>query len=127
MAGVDLLEIQMDSVRYFETDAHKLSAVFGNGREVVVRGCMRDAERLLSARGFVRIHRSHVVNVAHVIAYTDTEVTMDDGTTLPLNRSRLSVLESALRKHAMVIATSARCADAVASRSMSLVAGVRGA
>ncbi|MGL5173375.1 MAG: LytTR family DNA-binding domain-containing protein [Olsenella sp.] len=115
MAGVDLLEIHMDSVRYFETEAHKLSAVFGGGHEVVVRGCMRDAERLLAARGFVRIHRSHVVNVAHVVAYTCDDVTLDDGTTLPLNRSRLSVLESALRKQNV----------AAASSAMSMVAGAR--
>lgn len=64
----------------------------------LVRETMKGMERELDPDRFVRIHRSAIVRVARVAAleprgHGDHDVVLDDGTRLPLSRSRREELE----------------------------------
>jgi two-component system LytT family response regulator len=68
------------------------------GRIMVSRK-LKDVEEGLDPRMFLRIHRSHVVNLAHVaelIRSTQTLVRMADGTELPVARDRKEAVKAAL-------------------------------
>ncbi len=63
----------------------------------LIRGTMAAWERRLSPFGFVRIHRSRLVNPARVMACRvtasgDMEITLDDGRALPGSRRHRAVL-----------------------------------
>lgn len=62
------------------------------GRVLTVRGTMRDAEALLTVAGFARVHRSLIVNSAHVAAIDPRgrTVRMDDGTELPVGAAYMA-------------------------------------
>lgn len=57
------------------------------GRVIMVRATMHEAEALLSPVGFARIHRSLIVNRAHLATVSVREVCLMDGTRLPLGHA----------------------------------------
>ncbi|WP_395644516.1 LytTR family DNA-binding domain-containing protein [Terricaulis sp.] len=66
----------------------------------LVRGTLATWEAKLAARGFVRVHRSRLVNRAHVSAVKptpsgDVELTLSDGRTLAGSRRYRTALEAA--------------------------------
>lgn len=61
-----------------------------------VRYNLSDYERELAQDGFFRIHRGYLVSLAHVKSIGKNEVTMDDGTALPVSRSKEKELKEAL-------------------------------
>lgn len=56
-------------------------------RVAMVRMTMREAERQLGSLGFVRIHRSAIVNRSAVAATAAEAVRLDDGSVLPVGKA----------------------------------------
>lgn len=61
-----------------------------------VRGNMSDYEERLSSEGFFRIHRSYLVPLAKIERISGKEVIMEDGTALPISRSKVNSLKDML-------------------------------
>lgn len=57
------------------------------GQSYLHRQKLADIESELDSGRFVRIHRSYIVNLAHVKSYNGRSVIMTDGAELPLSRS----------------------------------------
>ncbi len=67
------------------------------GTRYLIRRSMKSLERLLSGRGFVRVHRSAIVNADRVREIRSRRtVVLDDGTELPISRSRSRTVAEAL-------------------------------
>ncbi len=61
--------------------------VEGQPKPSVVLMSMKKMEERLADRHFMRIHKSHIVNLSHVSEVTKTLVTMSDGRTVPVGDS----------------------------------------
>jgi two-component system, LytTR family, response regulator len=64
---------------------------FTSGRKMLVIKTLKEYEELLDNCGFVRVHKSHLINVQHVKSYTRGEggaVTMSDGTIVDVSRRK---------------------------------------
>lgn len=61
-----------------------------------VRYNLSDYEKELAQDGFFRVHRGYLVSLAHVKSIGKNEVTMGDGTALPVSRSKEKELKEAL-------------------------------
>ena len=61
-----------------------------------VRGNMSNYEARLTPNGFFRIHRSYLVSLARVERISGKEIHMEDGTVLPVSRSKEAKLREAL-------------------------------
>lgn len=61
-----------------------------------VRGNIRDYERDLSNDGFFRIHRGYIVALSRIKHILNSNVIMDDDTSLPVSRSRKTQLKNIL-------------------------------
>jgi two-component system LytT family response regulator len=76
-------------------------ALHARGRRWLLRESMDALEARLAGAGFVRVHRSALVNVARVRelqrAGGETLVRMDDGARVPVSRRRRAALARALR------------------------------
>lgn len=62
-----------------------------NGSEILVARTLKEFEVALAAKGFVRIHHSHLVNLKHITRYIRGEggqVVMSDGVTVMVSRRR---------------------------------------
>ena len=62
----------------------------------VVRYNMGDYENELREDGFFRIHRGYLVSLGHVQSIGKGELTLDEGTVLPVSRSKEKELKDAL-------------------------------
>lgn len=96
--GVARLEI--DEVLWGEPapSGSRLKTINGS---VLLRQSLADLESLLTPRGFVRVHRTYLVNSDHIrevigSASRDGQVRLAGGATLPVSRRRRAALDSAL-------------------------------
>lgn len=78
----------VNSIRYFEVKGHQVTAFFGDSEERV-SGTMNEYEKRLKDVGFIRIHKSFLVNFRFIESVGKTTVTLTDGTALLLSRNRV--------------------------------------
>lgn len=78
----------MKSIKYFEVNGHNVTAFFDENEERVF-GTMKEYEERLKDVGFIRIHKSFLVNFRFIESVGKTTVTLTDGTALLLSRNRV--------------------------------------
>lgn len=79
--------VQPVRIRYIEVSSHKLSIHLLN-ESFVTNGNLKDIEESFYTYGFIKIHQSFLVNFRFINYIKRNEVILDNGTTLPLSRSR---------------------------------------
>lgn len=95
-SGRDYYYIPYGEILYFESEGRKIRVVAGGGEKVFYGG-IRNLEKKLP-KEFFPIHRSYVVNKAHVARYAYETVEMDSGAVLQISRAyRKQVRERLLR------------------------------
>lgn len=62
---------------------------------IVARSTMKDLLAALPVAGFVRIHKSFVINLRHIARIATDAVTMSDSTRLPISRTYRNALKHA--------------------------------
>ena len=79
----------VNSIRYFEVKGHQVTAFFDETEERV-SGTMNEYEERLKDVGFIRIHKSFLVNFRFIESVGKNNVTLTDGTALLLSRNRVA-------------------------------------
>ena len=72
------------------------------GRTVLVSKTLVDFEDLLHDLGFLRVHKTHLVNIDHVKSLEkngDAKIILDDGSMIPVSRRRKAVVLQVLSKY----------------------------
>ena len=90
-----ITKIRVDEILYFESSLHTITAHTVE-RGYSFRGTIKGIEDNFRSSGFFRIHKSLVVNLAHIRKVTSGAVTLIDGTRLDLSRLRAAALYEAL-------------------------------
>ena len=85
-AGTEILNI--NDIIYAEVYQHSTSFVIRRGRQLVSAMQLNELESKLGTQGFFRCHRSYLVNMRHISKISQTELTLSDGSTVPLSRHR---------------------------------------
>jgi two-component system LytT family response regulator len=85
-------------VSWFEADGDYVAAHAGSARHLLHLSLSR-LEARLDPRQFVRVHRTHIVNLHHVRAFRrdergNLEAELLDGTRVPVSRARAQELRS---------------------------------
>ena len=77
-------------ILYFESSGRKISIHLRDRDNKIFYGKLSDVERYLSDGKipFLRIHQSYLVNYHHIQSRTKTEVTLTNGTKLPISEDR---------------------------------------
>ena len=94
-SGASIVPIPVDSIVRFEAWGDYVTAYTAKSRHMLHLSLNRLEERLDPAR-FVRVHRTHIVNIAHVVAFRRQDkalvAEMSDGARVAVNRSTARVL-----------------------------------
>jgi hypothetical protein len=89
--GKRLIRVPLDEIAAAHAAGNYVEFLLVDGRRPLARKPLRDALRELGDQGFVRTHRSWLVNVGHVRGLTavgagDFELELDIGVSVPLSR-----------------------------------------
>lgn len=88
---------QVKNILRCAADGNYSYVFFADGSKLLVAKTLRELEELLLPHGFERIHKSHLINLEHLIRYHNRlsgEVEMSDGAILPLaQRKKAQLLE----------------------------------
>lgn len=83
-----LFRVKLKDIYYFVSDDHYVTIV-GLKDPIRYRNKIGDLEEELSERKeFIRIHRSHIVNLRYATAVEKNVLVLEDGTRLPINKNR---------------------------------------
>ena len=96
--GGQSCDIAIDEIRYFKVDVRVVTVHYGKSEVFEFYSSMGKLENLLCSKGFIRTHRSALVNTAFVKRATYQEVVMQDGTTLPVGRNYWKDLKEVVQK-----------------------------
>ena len=88
-----IIETPISSILYIESQRHKvkLFVQLPNSRKVgayALSGSIGKMEEDLADKGFLRVHKSYLVNMAHIHRYTCHQVDLDNGMSLKSSAAR---------------------------------------
>jgi two-component system LytT family response regulator len=98
--GVDEIHyVDLDHVVRLEASSNYTEIFLTGGKKHLVSRTLKDFEEQLSGAGFFRVHKAHLINIAHVDRYVRQDggyILMKDGTSIPVSRPRRDELLRAL-------------------------------
>jgi DNA-binding LytR/AlgR family response regulator len=96
--GRKMTKIFLDSIICLESQKDHIKIVTGN-EIFTTRGTMSYYEQWLPKNEFSRVHRSYIVSVAKIKAYTEDDVEMNDGKIIPVGELYRKTFREVLQKH----------------------------
>lgn len=75
------VSIPLHQILYLEANQHTV-LVHTTGRDYTTYATLAELEERLESKGFLRIHKSYLVNMAHLSKYQSQEAVLSDGTRL---------------------------------------------
>lgn len=94
--GKKLINCFVDDIYYVEAELKNVH-IHQHIGEFIVHMPFSKVEELLSSEHFLKIHRSYLVNCKHVAEIGNSELTLKNGSTLPVSKYRINeVLNSYL-------------------------------
>jgi len=69
-------KIILSDILYFESQGNDVKIVLKNEEKIITKNKMTDLEISLSDKGFVRLHRSFLINPKYVTAFSNSELTL---------------------------------------------------
>lgn len=87
-----LSKIKLADILYFESYMRTLSVCYKKDKRDSFTGKISDLEECLADGGFVRIHKSYLVNLEYVRNIFKDTVTLENGEELPLSRHKSKYL-----------------------------------
>ena len=85
--GASFRKVLLNEILLAETEENYVRLRLISKRTMLVRMTLTDFFAQLPEHQFTRIHRCYIASLAHVAQATVEEITLDDGTTVPLSRS----------------------------------------
>ena len=85
----DIINLPLDDVLYMEAQLHNVIAhminASGDSQEYRFYSTFSDVEKQLAPHGFLRIHKSYLVNMKHLVKFQCKEAVLGDGTVLKVS------------------------------------------
>lgn len=83
--------VNPDDIVRCQSDSYYTSFYFVDGKRIIVSKTLKEFDELLSDFGFIRTHKSHLVNVKYIKSFLRADggfILMTDGTEVPVSRRK---------------------------------------
>jgi two-component system LytT family response regulator len=83
--------VDIDTIIRCESDNYYTRFFFTNNKTLLISRTLKENEELLSEYGFIRPHKSHLVNLKYIKGYSKVDqgqILMTDGTLIPVSRRK---------------------------------------
>lgn len=89
----EIVDIPLNRILYFEAQLHTVKVIvetmdYRKTKEYIFYSSIGKLDQHLSEKGFLRVHKSYLVNMAHIQRYQCQKVIMDNGLELSASASR---------------------------------------
>jgi len=81
--------VSLTEILYCESDDNYTKFYLPDGQSYLVTKPLKEVQELLEERGFLRIHRQYLINLAHIKKFVKGEgsyVIMTNGQSIPVSR-----------------------------------------
>jgi len=98
--------VNTSDIMYLEADSNYTILHLSGLKKIVATKTMGDFEKILDQPAFFRIHKSIIININYLKAYSSYQgnfVELNDGTTLSISRRRLNDFRDAIRHYSKTI------------------------
>lgn len=92
---------EIKSILRCEGEINYTKICFANSQKMLISKTLVEFEEILEPYGFVRTHKTHLVNLMHVTAFNKTDgcsVTLSNGESVPVSRRRKEFVLEKLKK-----------------------------
>ena len=96
----DIFSFDVGKIQYVEAQGRKCDVITTENRTTVACRFM-DLEKLLLPYGFIKIHRSYLVNSASIFHIQKNSVVLNDHTELPISRGKQEEVKQLFLKYTM--------------------------
>ena len=76
--------LSVSSISFFEITKRIVTVQYNGSEEFSFYSSMENIENQLSGKGFVRVHRSYIVNLSYIVMFQQNAVYLKTGTVIPL-------------------------------------------
>ena len=94
-SGNKYLKINPAEILYIESQKDYIKC-YTQDREIVAKYKISEMEAMLTDKGFLRVHRSFIVHLAHITAYTATEIEIGAHICVPIGTNYKMQVNAAL-------------------------------
>jgi len=77
-------QVLLNDILYIEALGNYLSIHHGKQHALVVKGKIFSVESTLDEKHFIRIHRSYIIAIGHIKTFSQNNITLSNGKTLPV-------------------------------------------
>ncbi|MDE7229480.1 MAG: LytTR family DNA-binding domain-containing protein [Oscillospiraceae bacterium] len=91
------IRISIKKIRFFKADGHFL-ILYGPNEERIC-GTMQELEESLKEKGFIRIHKSYLVNYRYLYSIGNRSVKLLSGEELPMSRNRICEVRKGVHEY----------------------------
>lgn len=84
----DTCTVPVNDIKYFEVQRRVISVHYDD-KEFEFYSTLEKVENMLCRKGFIRVHRSYIVSLKYIVHQTYEELTLEDGTKIPVGRAYL--------------------------------------
>lgn len=87
-----------DEIIRCEADRNYTHFYQTDNRRMLASKPLTDFERILEDQAFLRVHRSHLVNLKHIVRLQEGQLELSDGSVVPISRRRRAEVTAILKK-----------------------------
>ena len=79
--------VRYDDIIYIESVGEYVRLHLVSGQRIMTLFRLKNMETALPSERFMRVHRSYIVNLGHMVGYTRGKVSLDNGDSVPISVS----------------------------------------
>lgn len=91
--------LNINNIEYMEIYTHSIQIYTVNGEVLECYGSLSELEKQLKGFGFVRTHKSYLVNCRYIFSIEKNRIVLDNKTEIPLSRYRVDTVRSKFSNH----------------------------
>lgn len=97
--GFGYQEVPISDILYMESNGHNLTIHKTDGSRLVKYGSLKAIEKELEGYGFLRIHKSYLVNQKYIKEVARQEIYLTDGSCVDMGRDRKNSVRKAMLQY----------------------------
>lgn len=92
------INIQLSDILYVEALGNYVKIIRYSGNHILTRNNLKSIYDLLPSEKFLRIHRSYIVSIDHILSYTHTKIILKGNKSLPIGTQYISHVTERLER-----------------------------